>query len=130
MKELSLEEVKKTELEILIRFDEICKNNNIEYSLAYGTMLGAVRHNGFIPWDDDIDVFVKRSDYEKLLGLRYDDGRFEIKSHRYSNNYYYPFAKMIDKNTDLDVSWRLDKDMGVFIDIFPLDYHDNNSNTD
>ncbi len=121
-KELTLDELKQTALNILKKFDRICKENNLEYSLAYGTMLGAVRHKGFIPWDDDIDVLMKREDYEKLLKLQYEDDYYEIKSYRYSKNYYYPFSKMIDKRTELVEEWRAEKDMGVFIDIFPLDY--------
>lgn len=120
--ELSLDEIKKIELDILKNFDKICKDNNLEYSLAFGTMIGAVRHKGFIPWDDDIDVLMKREDYEKLLKLKYEDDNFEIKSYRYSKNYFYPFSKMIDKRTELYDDWRADKDMGVYIDIFPLDY--------
>ena len=124
MKELTLDEIKCVELDILKKFDELCKDNNFEYSLAYGTMIGAVRHKGFIPWDDDIDVFMKREDYEKLLSLMYDDGTYEIKSYRYSNNYYYPFSKMVDKRTSLTEPWRCEKNMGVYIDIFPLDLYD------
>lgn len=121
-KELNLAELKKTELNILKKFDAVCRENNLEYSLAYGTMLGAVRHKGFIPWDDDIDVFMKRGDYERLLKLEYKDDTFEIKSCRYSKNYFYLFSKMIDKTTELTESWRAEKDMGVYIDIFPLDF--------
>ena len=98
-KELTLDEMKAVELGILKKFDSICKENGLEYSLAYGTMLGAIRHKGFIPWDDDIDVFMKREDYEKLLELKYDDGDFEIKSYRYSKNYYFLYSKMVDKRT-------------------------------
>ena len=58
MQELSLEKQKLLMLEILLDFDKVCRNNGIRYSLAYGTLLGAVRHQGFIPWDDDIDVIV------------------------------------------------------------------------
>ncbi len=119
--QLTLEELKETELGILKKFDQICRDNNLEYSLAFGTMIGAVRHHGFIPWDDDIDVLMKREDYEKLLKLKYEDDNFEIKSYRYSKNYYYPFSKMIDKRTHLEESWRAEKNMGVYIDIFPLD---------
>lgn len=103
-KELTLDEMKAVELGILKKFDSICKENGLEYSLAYGTMLGAIRHKGFIPWDDDIDVFMKREDYEKLLKLKYDDGDFEIKSYRYSKNYYFLYSKMVDKRTYI---WRI-----------------------
>ena len=100
-KELTLDEMKAVELEILKKFDSICKENGLEYSLAYGTMLGAIRHKGFIPWDDDIDVFMKREDYEKLLTLKYDDGDFEVKSYRYSKNYFFLYSKMVDKRTSI-----------------------------
>ena len=122
VKELTLDEMKAVELGILKKFDSICKENGLEYSLAYGTMLGAIRHKGFIPWDDDIDVFMKREDYEKLLKLKYDDGDFEIKSYRYSKNYYFLYSKMVDKRTYICEDWRAEKDMGLFVDIFPLDY--------
>ncbi len=120
--EVSKEELKQIELNILKRFDKICRDNHLEYSLAFGTMLGAVRHKGFIPWDDDIDVFMKRKDYEKLLSLKYEDNDYEIKSYRYSKNYYYPFSKMSDKRTEIIESWRAEKNLGIYIDIFPLDY--------
>lgn len=122
MEELSFEELKQIELGILKRFDKVCRENNLQYSIAFGTMLGAVRHKGFIPWDDDIDVIMKRSDYEKLMKLKYDDEQYEIKSYRYTKDYFYPFAKMIDKSTSLTEDWRAEKNMGVYIDIFPLDY--------
>ena len=67
MKEMTIDEIKKVQLDILIYIDQICKENDIKYSLAYGTQIGAVRHKGFIPWDDDIDVAMPRKDYEKFI---------------------------------------------------------------
>lgn len=121
MKEITNEELKIICTAVLKKFDEICSEHNLKYSLAYGTLIGAVRHSGFIPWDDDIDVIMPRDDYEKLLALKYDDGDYEIKSCRYSDNYYYMFAKMIDKHTCLIEDHIDNKDMGVYIDIFPYD---------
>lgn len=120
-KEISDEELKKICLQILKRFDSICRENNLKYSITYGTLIGAIRHKGFIPWDDDIDVMMPREDYEKLLKLKYDDGEYEIRNYRYTKNYYYIFTKMIDKNTYIDEYNRREKNMGIYIDIFPVD---------
>ena len=62
----SVEELKKIQLDILLSLHQFCSENNINYSLAAGSLIGAVRHKGFIPWDDDIDVYLLRSDYKKL----------------------------------------------------------------
>lgn len=125
MKELGLKEIQKLELEMLIAFDKICSDNDIDCYLAGGTLLGAVRHKGFIPWDDDIDVYLRRDDYEKLMNLKYEDERYEIKCYKYTHGYYFPYAKIIDKKTELFEGGRIDKNMGIFIDIFPLDYYDS-----
>lgn len=113
--------------EILLKslkyFDNFCNKHNLLYYAAYGTALGAIRHHGFIPWDDDIDVFMPRKDYEKLLSLKE-----EIKKDHYyvfdpsDQGYYKQFAKMVDMKTSL---WELKEIpfmIGVFIDIFPLDF--------
>ncbi len=78
---LSLKETQIIYLELLVEFTEICKNYQLRYDLCGGTMLGAVRHQGFIPWDDDIDVSMPRPDYEKLLEL-VCDGKLEMRSDR------------------------------------------------
>ena len=70
MKKLNVEEYKNLLKELLIKFDKLCQENNLKYSLAYGTLLGAVRHKGYIPWDDDIDVMMPREDYNKLLSIK------------------------------------------------------------
>lgn len=115
-------EIKKLLTLALGKFDEICRENNLKYSIAYGTMLGAVRHKGFIPWDDDIDVVMPRGDYEKLLALKYNDGRYEVKSHRYSKNYHYIFAKLSDNSTLIKEENRDGQELGIYVDIFPVDF--------
>lgn len=122
MVKLDLTEVKKIELNILVAFDSFCKKNDISYRLAYGTLLGAVRHKGFIPWDDDIDVVMLREDYVRFSEL--------MKREKVGESYEFisisnekwrePIGKIVDKNT---VAYK-DNGIGVWIDIFPIDYYD------
>ena len=119
-----LEEIKKTQLNILIYVDKICKDNNIEYSLAYGTLIGAVRHKGFIPWDDDIDIALKRSEYNRLLDILYNEKneKYKIFSMK-DEGYFYPYAKVSDSDTIIrEKNWPDYPGLGVNIDIFPIDY--------
>ena len=67
MKQISLEEIKKIELDLLCQFQQICESNNLYYTLCGGTLLGAIRHKGFIPWDDDIDLLMPRHDFKIRL---------------------------------------------------------------
>ena len=114
-----LEDIQKIELETLLAFDRICRDNHLVYSLAGGTLLGAVRHQGFIPWDDDIDVAMPRHDYEKLISIvGKDNPVFDLLDSSISPNYYLPFMKLINKKTDYSI---LDNNYGVFIDVFPID---------
>ncbi len=119
-----LEELQKIELEILITIDNLCKEYNIKYYLAGGTLLGAVRHKGFIPWDDDIDIAMPRNDYEKFIELMKEKqkGRYRLLSMETTKGYPYPFAKMVDTKTRLVEEIGKDiEEMGVFVDIFPID---------
>ncbi len=121
MREIQFEEMKKIELNILIYFTEVCEENNLRYYLGGGTLLGAVRHKGFIPWDDDIDVMMPRPDFQKLLSLSINNENYNIIKPG-AEGYYYNFAKLVDTRTILEEKGikRIDG-LGVYIDIFPLD---------
>ena len=110
-------------LEALRWFDLFCRENNLRYYAIGGTMLGAMRHNGFIPWDDDIDLGMPRSDYEKLRQLSKKlTGRFIIESYdSESEDFYYPFTKLYDTTTTLVEPKKNNVVRGVYIDIFPID---------
>lgn len=121
MREIQFEEMKKIELNILIYFTEVCEENNLRYYLGGGTLLGAVRHKGFIPWDDDIDVMMPRPDFQKLLSLSINNENYNIIKPG-TAGYYYNFAKLVDTRTILEEKGiKLIDGLGVYIDIFPLD---------
>lgn len=122
MESLSFEEVKRIELDMLVALDRICKANNLTYLIAFGTCLGAMRHGGFIPWDDDIDVYMPRDDYERLAGLIHkDDTPYVLSSYRDGKSPNV-FFKLCDPSTVMYERF-LGKRFpeGVWIDIFPLD---------
>lgn len=109
---------------------KFCEENNIVYYLAYGTLLGAMRHQGFIPWDDDIDIWMLRSDYEKFLTLfpKYQDALgLKVVNHKTKPYYGRPMSKVIDNRTYLvEPEYKYDDAIGVFVDIWPLDALPNN----
>ncbi|MDO4634833.1 MAG: LicD family protein [Streptococcus sp.] len=123
MKELTLEEIQKVSLRLLRSFDEICQKENFRYSLGGGTLLGAIRHEGFIPWDDDIDLMMPRPDYEKFLKYCNDNPiEFDVFSLQSKDNYYELFAKLCNKDTAGENKDSVTgSNMGVGIDIFPID---------
>ena len=123
-KEINLQELKRIQLDLLDVFCEYCDTNNLTYYLTYGTLIGAVRHNGYIPWDDDIDVMMPRMDYEKfLLGFNQFPVANDVKavSHEIDPHYYLAFAKLINTSTTMQEEVSIDYKIGVYIDIFPLD---------
>lgn len=122
MIEVSQNELKNIELNLLKVFDAFCKENNITYFLSNGTLLGAVKYNGHIPWDDDIDVFLPRKDYNKLLEIFRDDERYKLFAFERNSEYRYPFAKFCDMTTrkvETHINNRID--LGIDVDVFPLD---------
>lgn len=123
MNELTLDELKKIEFDILKHFDAFCKEHNIRYFLAYGTLLGAIRYKKFIPWDDDVDVLVPREDYERLLKIYEDNAKYKLFAFEKDGVFHYPFAKLCDLSTRkiLPEFRNSDAIPGVEIDIFPLD---------
>lgn len=124
MKEIGLEELKRLQVEILLKVHQFCQDNGIDYSLDSGTLLGAVRHRGYIPWDDDIDVIMPRPHYDKFL--RSFNGCFEdlyVLAPELDWNYYAPYANVCDRRTLLleDDMGHNNMEIGVKIDIFPVD---------
>lgn len=118
--QITLTEMQTIELDIMNSIHIFCREHNLRYSLAYGTLLGAVRHRGFIPWDDDMDIMMPRPDYEKFINT-FTSQRYHVVSLK-DEGYVYPYAKVYDKRTYLHEQLRYRyPDMGVFIDIFPVD---------
>ena len=110
-------------LEILTWFIKFLDDNGITYYAVGGTLLGAVRHKGFIPWDDDIDIAIPRHDYDKLIKLFNKKREHYVLETPYDNNkdYLYTYSKLYDTRTTLVERQRKSLKRGVFIDIFPLD---------
>lgn len=124
---LSLKEIQRIELDILKYLDKVCRDNDIKYYLSSGTLLGAIKYQGFIPWDDDIDVILVREEYQKLMNvLKNVSGRYQLLSLYNRNDYYYPFAKLVDTKTTLVENAKPIKDLGIYIDIVPMDGYINN----
>lgn len=110
------------ELAILEKFDQVCKKHHLTYYAFFGTLLGAVRHQGFIPWDDDIDVAMFRDDYEKFQEIapqEFSDPYFFQSS--YNDRMIWPLSKIRNSRTTAVEFMDTQLNQGIFIDIFPLD---------
>lgn len=123
MKKLTVSELRDVQMSILDTVHEFCISNGIKYSLSDGTLIGAVRHKGFIPWDDDIDIYMPRADYERFEELfpSIKDGRYVLSSMYRDKEWHSTFAKVWDNRTISEIGSKNTKPYGVFIDIFPVD---------
>lgn len=120
-KEISPEEMRVLQLQMLDFLHKTCEENQLRYYLCGGTLLGAVRHQGYIPWDDDIDVAMPSSDLKKLIALMKGNKNYELLNPYESSHYYFECTKLIDKRTIMySIGFPLKINLGVDIDIFPL----------
>lgn len=124
MKEITTDELKSLQLEMLAKIDEFCIKNNIKYSIDYGTLIGAIRHKGYIPWDDDIDISIPRPDYEKFIAtFNGFDKNLKVIAPEHDWDFFEPYANVYDNRTILfeAINHHHGFEIGVKIDVFPLD---------
>lgn len=126
-RELTLKELQKEGLKILKEVHAFCEKNDIMYSVAYGTLIGTIRHQGFIPWDDDIDIIMYRADYDRFCDTFVSE-RYKLAARPSDDNCLLAFARVYDDKTtfsDAVAPWYC-KEAGVFIDVFPIDFVTDN----
>ena len=121
-----LKKLQQVELEMLIEVDRICRKHNIKYTIAFGTLLGAVRQGGYIPWDDDCDVIFRRSEYEKFFNAckkDLDTSRFFLQEHRTDPNYLFGYSKIRREGTVFERTGQehIKQHGGVFMDLMIYD---------
>ena len=123
MNYLTIDEIHLAEAEMLRWLDSLCRNNNITLCLSGGTLLGAIRHHGFIPWDDDIDLMVARNEYDRLIDIleATTHERYEVVSMRDQRSMF-AYAKIIDRDIKLEQDITSQEiTSNLWIDIFPVD---------
>lgn len=115
-------ELREIQMDILSYVDRFCRDNDIQYSLCGGTLIGAIRHGGYIPWDDDIDIFMLRNDYDRFVDLfTRQDSKYFVHTFDNTKGYYHPYAMVSNTETRLFENG-IKGDIGVNIDVFPVDY--------
>ena len=120
-------------IDLLLTFDEVCKRNNLRYCLSYGTLLGAIRHNGFIPWDDDVDVCMPRDDYERLQEMKDKFCHpYFLQTPFTDRGYYYSYIKLRNSNTTAfskNLRYHMSSNncnSGMSLDVFCVDKWEKN----
>lgn len=121
MRELSLREIQICSLEILMDIDRVCRANSLKYCILFGTLIGAIRHKGFIPWDDDIDIGMTRKDYDMFLNIYKKQGRFRIVNPDTEVKCPYMITRISDDRYKLVSPYGSDYEIGTFVDIYPYD---------
>jgi lipopolysaccharide cholinephosphotransferase len=122
MKEISLEEQRVIQIQLLKQISDFCDRNSLKYFLAYGTLIGAIRHKGFIPWDDDIDIAMPRDDYDQFVKTYNNAYQFsKVVDMDTNESYGFAFAKVHDIRTIVYESQYAQDCFGVFVDVFPID---------
>lgn len=119
-REISFEDSRKIMLDILADIDAFCRKENINYSLGEGTLIGAIRHKGMIPWDDDVDLLMLREDYEKFLAT-YKSTKYVIQNFDYGLNSWFLFIKVVHPNTIIKDLETGEEPYGLWVTIFPID---------
>lgn len=119
MKSITIDELKQIQLDIMQAVHDYCLQQGLHYSLAYGTLIGAVRHKGFIPWDDDIDIMMPRTDYDRLV-KGFSHPYYKLYDYSSDPEYVHPYAKVADTRTLLAENTNA-KDLGINIDVFPVE---------
>ena len=124
MEELTLKEIHHGTLKIMDRIDEICNQLEINYFLMFGSLIGAIRHNGFIPWDDDLDIMMIRDDYEKLLKY-FRDNKMNLYPLKLFSSEMENYPYMISRISDIDYKLIVENEesfgIGLFVDVYPID---------
>lgn len=119
----STQQLQQRTLPILLAIDRVCREHKINYFISDGTMLGAVRHGGFIPWDDDLDIAMPRPDYERFIqhGTEWLPAPYELVCVEHDEHCACTFMKIIDGSTTLIERWSYNQLGGIYIDVFPID---------
>ena len=124
MKEITVSETLSLSKNLLFEFDKVCRKHDIKYSLGYGSLLGAVRHKGMIPWDDDVDIVMPRADYDRLCDIYSNSNqtdRYQLVNHRNHPEIATKISYFNDFSTVTDFAGKQQEYKGVHIDIYPLD---------